>query len=59
MKNIIKKLLHKFGSALNIDLVLSAKQQNDMQWLAYWQQMKNDALNPLNKFGMKYFSQSD
>lgn len=59
MKESIRNLLKRVFSALNEDSVLSGKQQNDLQLLANWQQAKNNALNPLNKFGMKYFSQND
>jgi hypothetical protein len=59
MKNTLKNFVKRVFSAFLGDAILSGKQQNDLQWLAHWDQVKEGASNPLNKFGMKYFSQSD
>lgn len=59
MKNTIKTFVKKVFSALLGDAILSGRQLNDLQLLDHWQQLKNNAANPLNKSGMKYFSQND
>ena len=59
MKYIVEKIYKRFRSALLGDILVSAKESHDLQLVTLWQQLKSNALNPLNKAGAKYFSQND
>ncbi len=56
---IIINILKKFRMALLGDLHLSGKELCDLQLTMLWKKLKNDASNPLNKSGEKFFSQNE
>lgn len=55
----IKKIFKKTRAVLLGDADMMTKQIADQQLSVFWQQLKDRALNPLNKCGEKYFSQND
>lgn len=59
MKNTLITFVRKIFSVFLGDATASGKQLNDVQLHAHWQRLKDNAVNPLNKFGIKYFSQND
>lgn len=59
MKSEIKKIVKYLFSLFTIGLLPQAKQISDLLLLNYWQSLKANTLNPLNKYGAKYFSQNE
>lgn len=59
MESSIRIVVRKIFSLFTIGLLPYSKQTSDLLLLHYWQSLKANTPNPLNKCGAKYFSQND